>query len=122
MAGNFENLPIKKWDKVMLDDMYKTVTRLELWDWLKRRDIPGDGGFMFSSHPEVKRISDATEYDGHSGSSFAWTLRVIESIAKHGWDSYVSKLLSTPTCECYKAQGLVGWCGVAGGGVPACVH
>ncbi len=26
------------------------------------------------------------------------------------------------TCPCYRAQGRVGWCGVAGGGVPACEH
>ena len=28
----------------------------------------------------------------------------------------------TSQCFCHKNKGLPGWCGVAGGGVPACDH
>ena len=28
----------------------------------------------------------------------------------------------TSQCFCHKIKGLPGWCGVAGGGVPACDH
>ena len=38
----------------------------------------------------------------------------------------VKKEVETPPpvepCFCHKIKGLKGWCGVAGGGVPACDH
>jgi len=34
-----------------------------------------------------------------------------------------TKTVSITACECRKANGFAfGWCGVAGGGVPACDH
>lgn len=61
------------------------------WDILAQPDIPGDGGFMFSGNPLLSEISskigDDTEC-GHSGSSYGWTMRNMENIAKKGWDEY----------------------------------
>lgn len=55
--------------------------------------------FMFDaqSHPDpivgqiINRITEAVldRYGGHSGASFGGTMRVMELIAKKGWDSYV---------------------------------
>ncbi len=37
-------------------------------------------GFMFSDDPQLKLIMDAVEEDGHTGASFACTLRACQSI------------------------------------------
>lgn len=90
-------------------------------------------------------------YGGHSGASYGMTMRNMEFIAKQGWDAYVARVLSkrqpvttagvsaqaapaappaqgvaavslANACFCHRQRGLPGWCGVAGGGVPACDH
>jgi hypothetical protein len=122
MAGNFNLLPIPGYEKEMLDDMYKAITQAELWTWMAHPSIPGDGGFMFSSHPEIAEISKKLKYTEHSGSSFGLCMRVMQKIARRGWDVYVVDVWKTPTCKCMREKGLVGWCGVAGGGVPAGDH
>ena len=74
----------------MLDSMYKAVTVTENWENLKVD--PGEGGFMFSSDPRtsqtVGEITKADAYKGHSGSSFGWTIRNMQKIAKSGWKAY----------------------------------
>lgn len=122
MAGNFENLPLGKEDKIMFKDMYDTITRLELWSWLSDPKVPGENGFMWSGHPELHLIMKNMTYGGHSGASFGVTMRIMQRIAVNGWDSYVYTLVNAPTCECMRERGLTGYCGVAGGGVPACDH
>jgi hypothetical protein len=71
--------------------MYGAVTKTENWDNLKEAK-PGDGGFMFSSDPELRRIlqeiSAADNYTGHSGGTYAWTLGKMEFIAKNGWAAF----------------------------------
>lgn len=116
--GNFTGLRISNTDKMMFDDAYKTLTSLDLWDWLKQDSVPGNNGFMFSVHPQIADITNAMTYKGHSGASFGLTMRTMEYIAKKGWDKFVYDL----TCPCRRSTGGVGWCGVAGGGVPACEH
>jgi len=68
------------------------ITQCELWDWL-RTYSPVDGkGFMFSTMPEMERINKKmNEQDiagGHSGSSYGGTMRVMECIAKNGYEKY----------------------------------
>ena len=114
--GDFNSLPIDPYFKEMLTEAYKIITELNLWDWLKNPNIPGENGFMFSQYPEVSQICEKMKI-GHSGSSFGFTMRTMETIAKNGWNYY------TNTCPCRLAIGIIGgWCGVAGGGVPACDH
>ena len=68
----------------MLQDGDNAITQCGLWDWL-RDYTPEDGkGFMFSQHPNLEKITNAMKY-GHSGSSYAWVMRNMEYIAKHGW-------------------------------------
>jgi RPA family protein len=75
-------------DEEMLKNMYNVITRLELWGWLKTYEPEEGKGFMWSRSPEISRIMSATASDGHTGSSFAWTMRHMEAIAKKGWANY----------------------------------
>lgn len=72
----------------MYTTAFDAITQLELWHFM--RNFTGEG-FMFSSAPEVQRISDRIVqlgYGGHSGASFACMMRAMEYIAKNGLDMY----------------------------------
>jgi hypothetical protein len=62
-----------------------------MWGFLKTFNNP-TGGFMFSNSPELDRIGSKMESlpnsPGHSGSSFAFTMRHLEYIAKNGMSEY----------------------------------
>ena len=133
----------------MLKDAYDAITTCKMWDWM-REYTPAEGlGFMFSSHPNLDMINKEMKLlDDHSGSSYGWTMRQMEFIAKNGWNVHknmvrkaraernlrqwaderrTTRAETYPTygsvCPCRFAQGFKnGWCGVAGGGVPACDH
>lgn len=114
---------------VMLEDAYQAITKCDRWDWLRFYIPREDRGFMLANDPELKEIEDAMEYTGHSGASYGWTMRVMHSIARAGgWDAYKASVVARwpktrPVCECRAQQGLrLGWCCVAGGGVPGCEH
>lgn len=133
---------------MILQDAYDAVTKADMWEYLALPTTPGKDGFMFSPAIELAAINAEMVYDGHSGASYAWTMRQMESIAKRGWTAYVNdtrgaiamkqlrieeKLalerserampMQSSVCGCRLAKGYTsGWCGVAGGGVPACDH
>lgn len=69
--------------------MYRAVEREKLWDFVKAG--PSGNSFMFSDEASerLSGVTRAVEADGHSGASFACTLREIQYIARHGWDAYV---------------------------------
>jgi hypothetical protein len=126
----------------MLTDAHTAITACELWDWLRDFHPHANEGFMFSRDPALDRIAEAMTYKGHSGSSYAWTMRVMDDIAKNGWEEHKNRVRQVrsakqlndwasqqprkPTgnpCPCRQLKGFTdGWCGVAGGGVPACDH
>ena len=73
----------------MLKNAYKAITVTGLWNWLAGY-VPEEGkGFAFSNHPNLKKIDEAMKYEGHSGFSYAWTMRQMETIAKGGWENYL---------------------------------
>jgi len=155
-------------DKEMVQDGINAVTRAEMWDYMAKPSTPGEDGFMFSTDIELEIINKKIQYGGHSGSSYGWTMRQVQYIAKNGFDAYVDLMNGGSTrsarpftpipppvtpvpvvmpivaipdvspvhnrantggamprhvCMCRDRQGLTeGWCGVAGGGVPACEH
>lgn len=76
----------------MLTDAYKAITVAELWDLMK--EDPGDGGYMFSQNPAYAKID--LQYTGHSGSSYGWTMRVMQFIAKNGWSSFYEEWYLRP--------------------------
>ena len=130
-------------DANLLRDTYDAITECDLWGWMKEYTPHQNEGYMFNSHPNLVVIQKAMKYaDYHSGASWGWTMRTMESIAKLGWD-YVRretrerralqqlKLWAAEVrapkggypCHCRTTKGYsYGWCGVAGGGVPACDH
>jgi len=81
-------------ERRMVEDAFQAMEKVEgSWAYLSRPEVPEkDTGFMFSRDPIVRQISEEVDKNsqiGHSGSSYGWTMRQIEFIAKHGWDDYV---------------------------------
>ena len=116
-------------DCAMLRDAYDTITKLELWDWMRTFTPHPNEGFLLTNHPNLTEITRTLTYTGHSGASWATTMRTMESIAKAGgWDAYKTAAAarwpaSYPVCPCRAKRGMtIGWCGVAGFGVPGCEH
>ena len=77
----------------MLESAHDAINSVDNgWQFLKDYIPEANKGFMFSTPPDkLKEINKAISdrYDGHSGSSYGWTMRHMESIAKKGWDDYV---------------------------------
>jgi hypothetical protein len=74
-------------ERMMLQNGWAAVEQLELWDFMKQ-DIEN---YCWSNAPEVLRIGQKMAelgYDGHSGSSFGCTLRVLQYIAQNGEAAY----------------------------------
>jgi hypothetical protein len=91
--GDFKTLNLDANSIEMLEDAYQAVTKANRWAFLKRPDVPPkDKGFMFSDAAELNDINTHMEYGGHSGASYAWTMRTMEFIAKKGWDAYVESV------------------------------
>ena len=113
-----------KFEATMLQDADNAITKCELWEWLATFNPHAGEGFMFTNHPNLNKIIVAMKYEGHSGASFAWTMRTMQTVAKIGWTQLAESVAARdPPCPCRKKAGcLAGWCGVAGGGVPACDH
>ena len=91
--GDFTSLNIDSHDMEMLVSAFNAISSVEGgWEFLKSYSPPEGEGFMFVRNPpEIldainAAISDA--YGGHSGSSYGWTMRQMESIAKKGWDAW----------------------------------
>jgi hypothetical protein len=88
MTHSYEVL-FNKLDAEMLRDADETITRLNLWDWLKSYTPDQEKGFVLSKDWNLSSIIDNMKYTGHSGSSFSWTMRQMEYIAKNGWTEFV---------------------------------
>lgn len=89
--GQFDSLPLDDATKSMLNDGYRVISELTLWDWLKNPDVPGNKSFMFCEDPNIAKITQ-TMYTDHTGASFGFTMRTLEFIAKNGWDAYVNRI------------------------------
>lgn len=81
----------------MIRSAFEAVESVEGgWDFLRSYSPPADQGFMFTLPTgKLLDISTAVEnrYPGHSGASYGCTMRVIEYIAKNGWDTYAKEML-----------------------------
>lgn len=120
-ADVYDNFEVK-----MIQDAYDTIHRLGLWNWFGEFEPHHNEGFMFTSDPNVAMIgNELAMRDAHSGSSFAWTMRMVHDIAKNGWENHKNAVIQKrgAPCPCRKEQGkLTGWCGRATGGVPGCQY
>lgn len=80
-------------DLEMILDADNAITECKLWDWLRTYEPDQGKGFCFSSHPNLDKIKNAMKYDGHSGSSYAWTMRIMELISKGKWPIIYSEAM-----------------------------
>ena len=137
----YTSLGYTEHEATMLADAFEAVTKADMWEYLRLPSTPGKDGFMFNPAIELAAINSEMTYTGHSGGSYAWTLRQMEAIAKGGWEAYanrirmvkateqlrheeeMTRIRAQRACPCRAQKGHTsGWCGVAGGGVPACDH
>mgnify|MGYP004097583919 CR=1 FL=1 len=61
------------------------IKELHLEDFIKNFDDK-ETGFMWSSDPRVHQIGEKLESDGHSGASFAFTLRECQHRLNRDYD------------------------------------
>ena len=77
--------------RFMLKNAHQAITLAEAWQFMRTFN---DQSFMFSSNPIVsdimKKMSELG-YDGHSGTSFGWTMRQMEFLAINGKEVYLQK-------------------------------
>jgi hypothetical protein len=79
--------------KEMLQNAWIAITQLDLWDYMRRET----DSFMFIHNPVINIITNKMEelgYNGHSGSSFGWTMRQMQYIAEHGESNYMDSYLT----------------------------
>lgn len=76
----------------MIKNGYTAVSILELNGWMSEFKPNKEEGFMWTTHPNIYRIMEKMESlpdaPGHSGSSFASTMRHLEFIFKKGIDEH----------------------------------
>ena len=77
----------------MLESAFKAISSVkDGWDFMKTYEPPEGEGFMFNRNPPAKlqEIEAAVlkADSGHSGASFGFTMRVMQRIAKYGFERY----------------------------------
>ena len=77
-------------EALMLADAHSAITKADLWGYFTMPSSPGKDGFMFSTDQELVTLQKFIKYDGHSGASYGMTMRVMELIAKMGWEGFCS--------------------------------
>jgi hypothetical protein len=81
-------------NRIMLKNAHGAITMAEGWDWI--RNFQGQS-FMFSKDAMIGKISKnmvSLGYDNHSGSSYGWTMRCMEHLAKNGKDAFLAMCVS----------------------------
>jgi|SaaInlV_150m_DNA_3_1039698.scaffolds.fasta_scaffold90060_1 hypothetical protein len=58
----------------MVLDAMNAIRITHTEEFVKQFDSDGTG-FMCSNRPEIRNINDAIQYNGHSGSSFGYTMQ-----------------------------------------------
>jgi hypothetical protein len=80
--------------RFMLKNAHQAISLTESWDFM--RTFSEQSSFMFSNSPIVsdimKKMSELG-YDGHSGCSFAWTMRQMEFLAKNGKQAFLQQFV-----------------------------
>ena len=77
----------------------KTTQQRESCMWTYLRDNPPSEstGYMFANDAGFNAINSNMQV-GHSGSSYAWTMRHLQHIATNGLDAYVAEF-TKPTVQ-----------------------
>jgi len=85
---NYIALGFNEEDNKMLQDAEHAITSADMWEWMK--EDPGSGGYSFAKGPEIEAIRKHIKYMGHSGTTFAVTMREMHLLAVLGIDAYCS--------------------------------
>lgn len=72
----------------LLEDAYLAVNAAGMMDWIASYTPEEGRGFMLGSHPNQHLINAHLKFAGHSGASYGWTMRVIQDIARRGWEEH----------------------------------
>jgi hypothetical protein len=76
----------------MLINAFQAITITETWNFVAKDRY----SFMHDTSPEIYKITEAMdrcEYPpGHSGASFAYTMRNMQCLAKYGIQEYKTKI------------------------------
>lgn len=75
----------------MLEDSYHAIENTNMWNYMKKEPV---GGYTFTDDEELRIINRYLEYQGHSGSSFAWTMRIMQQIARLGEEKFIEECLT----------------------------
>ena len=86
--GDFSFVKDKE-TQIMFNDAYQAITKADAWDYMKTD--PGKDGYMFTQSDILAKINTKMTYDGHSGASYGWTMRVMQRLARIGWEAFVRK-------------------------------
>lgn len=77
-------------NRFMLQNAHQAITLTEQWGYMKT--FSSNQSFMFSNSLTLSTITNKMSqlgYDGHSGSSFGWTMRQMEFLAKNGKQAFL---------------------------------
>ena len=74
-----------------IEAVIKTTQQREscMWTYLRNNPPSESTGYMFSNNPEFGAIMNNMQV-GHSGGSYAWTMRNLQHIAYNGMDAYIA--------------------------------
>lgn len=70
-----------------LQKMYEAISELELWDNIRDNPPDKNTGYIFSNDSNIKRIGNHEKVlgSGHSGATFAYSMRIMQTIAEVGF-------------------------------------
>lgn len=93
--GQFEF--VNDFSRAYFISAHKTISQCELWGWLRDFEPDPERGFMYTSGvPQLDRIKKTLFQDpvndGHSGASYAITMRNMSYIAKNGYEAFRNKM------------------------------
>lgn len=73
-----------------LQKMYDAITELELWDYIRDNPPDKNTGYMFSDDSNITRIGNHPKVlaSGHTGMTFAYSMRIMQMIAKNGFNKF----------------------------------
>ncbi len=79
------------YEATLLQDVYDTMTRLGLWDWMKSYTPHAGDEFFFDVGPELDAIRVGLTAKEVSGTTFAWMMRRMREIAVLGPEEFVRR-------------------------------
>lgn len=85
-----------KHSREMLVNAWNAITEVDMWNYMRNKCY----SYMLSNDREIDIIYNKMEelgYNGHSGCSFAWTMRQMQYIAQHGEEKYAEEIIRCNT-------------------------